>query len=125
MTPIDSKKQIRLIFTMKDISALELESWCDELLVRIADMVCEAGHKLLAINCTLAEIHVFIEMFNEQHLNDLINEIKETNINWLNRKTGIEETLEWESGFQSELYPVSQMTRIISQIHNLRGTRPV
>jgi hypothetical protein len=120
MIHINSQKHIRLVFTLKNTTAMELERWCDELIVRIADMVCEAGHRLLAINCTIADVHVFFELCNDQSLYDLICDIKETNVRWLN-EAGCDEEFEWEAGFQSEICQSTEVTQIISQIHNLRS----
>jgi len=109
---------IQAIFAVKKRTGLIQKEWKDELYKYITGIVQAHDHKLLAINGMPDHLHVFFGMRPVQSLSDLMQEMKQDSLRWINKRKFIKEKFEWQEGFGAFSYSKSQASRVITYIEN-------
>jgi REP element-mobilizing transposase RayT len=109
---------IQAIFAVKYRAGLIQNNWKDELYKYTTGIVQKQDHKLLAINGMPDHLHVFFGMRPVQSLSDLMQDIKGSSSEWINRKKFIPSKFEWQGGFGAFSYSKSQVPRVITYIKN-------
>jgi REP element-mobilizing transposase RayT len=109
---------IQSVFAVKKRIALIQPAWENRLYQYITGIVQENQHKLLAINGIPDHVHVFFGMRAHQSLSDLMQDIKGSSSEWMNKNKFLESHFEWQSGYGAFSYSKSQVANVIAYIQN-------
>jgi putative transposase len=109
---------IQMVFVVKYRDAMIGAEWEDELYKYITGIIQNYNHKVLIINGMPDHIHVFIGMRPSQALSDLMEEIKSSATDWINKKKFSKHTFAWQAGYAAFSYTKSHEKRVIEYIKN-------
>ena len=109
---------IQAIFSPYNRDCMIEPNWEEELYKYITTIIQNNGHKLIAINGTYDHIHILIGLKPHQSLSNLIQKIKTSTTNWINRTNLIKTHFSWQEGFGAFSYGHSQLNDIAQYIMN-------
>lgn len=109
---------IQSVFAVKRRIALIQPIWENRLYKYITGIIQENRHKLLAINGIPDHVHVFFGMRPHQSLSDLMQDIKGSSSEWINKNKFLVSHFEWQSGYGGFSYSKSQVAGVIAYVQN-------
>ena len=109
---------IQSVFAVKRRIALIQPIWENRLYKYITGIIQENRHKLLAINGIPDHVHVFFGMRPHQSLSYLMQDIKGSSPEWINKNKFLVSHFEWQSGYGGFSYSKSQVASIIAYVQN-------
>jgi len=112
---------IHSVFTVQNKISLIKPQWQDDLYKYITGIVQNNGHKLIAINGMPDHIHLLVGMKPNQSLSDLMQDVKGDSSKWIHEKGLIKGKFEWQAGFGSFSYSISQIDAVVKYINNQKN----
>jgi len=109
---------IQAIFVVKNRQSIIRNEWEDELFKYITGIIQNNGHKVLQINGMPDHIHVFFGMRPNQSISELLQYIKKSSTDWINKKGFLKQKFSWQAGYGAFSYAKSQVPSVINYIQN-------
>src|SRR5665647_1128370 len=109
---------IQTVFAVKYRDAIIKESWKDDLLQVIGNLINETGCKTLLVNGMEDHIHCFIGLIPSVAVSDMMQSAKARSSKWINESGLLRHRFEWQPGFGSFSYSRSHVDRVFMYIQN-------
>ena len=109
---------IQTVFAVKYRDAIINESWKDDLLQVIGNLINETGCKTLLVNGVEDHIHCFIGLIPSVAVSDMMQSAKARSSKWINESGLLRHRFEWQPGFGSFSYSRSHVDRVFRYIQN-------
>lgn len=109
---------IQTVFAVKYRDAIITESWKDDLLQVIGNLINETGCKTLLVNGVEDHIHCFIGLIPSVAVSDMMQSAKARSSKWTNESGLLRHRFEWQPGFGSFSYSRSHVDRVFRYIQN-------
>lgn len=106
-----------MVFAVSGWENLIAKEWKDEFYKYITGIVRNHGQKLLAINGVADHIHILLNIKPNIELSELVRDIKANSSRWINDKRLVRGKFQWQEGFGSFSYSLSQLDDVIGYIH--------
>lgn len=113
-----SKIYIQVIFAVEGRQNLLKEQWCTEVFKYIAGIIKGKGHKPIIVNGVEDHVHCFIGLKPFMALSDLVRDIKNNSINFINRRHFVQNKFNWQNGYGAFSYGHSQIDSVNRYILN-------
>ncbi|NLB27083.1 MAG: IS200/IS605 family transposase [Bacteroidales bacterium] len=113
-----SKAYFHLIFSPRNREALIGKNWKDKLEKYITGIIQNRKHKLLAINAQRDHIHIFIGYYLSDPIPDLVESIKTSSTNWINKNNLSPFKFGWQNGYGAFTHSNSQIDSVVKYIIN-------
>lgn len=110
--------RIHLIFSPKGRESLIPLKYKSSVEKYITGTIQKQGHKLLAINCMLDHIHIFIGQSPEQSLSLLVEKIKKASRVFIKEQKWMKFNFEWQRGYGAFSHSKSQTNAVVEYILN-------
>ena len=109
---------LQFVFAVQDRNSLIRPNWKDELYKYITGIVKSNKHKLIAINGTSNNLHVFVGYKPHQLIPDLLQGIKGSSSTWINKKGLTRGKFRWQAGYGAFSYSHSHIDNVVKYIMN-------
>lgn len=113
-----TQMHIQTIFAVSNRQSLISGKWELELYKYITGIIQNHGHKVLQINGTSDHIHIVFGMRSNQSLPNLMKNVKQDSLAWINKKGFINGRFSWQAGYGAFSYSKSDLPRVIEYIRN-------
>ncbi len=107
-----------LVFAVKNRMALVDESWENQLQKYITGIIQMHNHKLIAIGGMPDHIHIFIGYNLNQTIPKLVEEIKTSSNQWVNKNRLSYEKFSWQKGYGAFTHSHSAVASVANYIQN-------
>ena len=109
---------LQFVFAPKFRQALIRPEWEDELYRYITGIVQTNKHKLLCINGMPDHVHMLIGLRTHQSIADLIQNVKGSSSEWINKNRFLKSRFEWQAGYGAFSYTKSMVSEVAGYIGN-------
>ena len=113
-----SQIHIQAVFAVTNRESLIMKPWKDELFRYITGIIQNNGHKLLAINGMPDHVHIFFGMRPSQSLAGLMQDVKGSSSQWINKKRFVQGRFAWQEGYGAFSYGQASTKQVIAYIQN-------
>jgi len=122
-----SQIYIHIVFAVKGRENLISKNWDAKLNKYIAGIIKGKGQKPIIINGMPDHIHAFVGLNPSMAISDLVRDIKNNSINFINKNRFINGKFSWQEGFGAFSYSQSQIQNVYNyikdqEIHHKRMT---
>ena len=111
-----SQINIHIVYAVKGRQSQLSKIYRKELYKYLAGIIKNKGQKVLAINATADDIHLFISMTPDLAISDLIRDVKRFSTSFVNHKKWTRGKFYWQEGFGAFSYSNSQIPNVIKYI---------
>ncbi|OBX21691.1 MULTISPECIES: IS200/IS605 family transposase [Bizionia] len=109
---------IQTVFAVKNRQSLIQYEWEDELYKYMTGIIQNNGHKVLQVNGVSGYIHIVFGMRPVQSLSDLMKQVKQDSLRWINNKGFLKEKFSWQAGYSAFSYSKSEVSNVVNYIKN-------
>ena len=95
---------IQLVFAVQDRISLIRPAWKDELYKYMTGIIQTQKHKVIAINGPANHIHILIGYKPHQLLSELLQDIKGSSSQWINKRGFVGARFSWQEGYGAFSY---------------------
>ena len=113
-----SQIYIQTVFAVEGRQSLIRRENKEELQKYITGIIQNQQHKLLAIHCMPDHAHVFIGLRPFMSISDLMQEVKSSSTNFINRQRWFGGKFNWQEGYGAFSYGHSQIGDVTRYIEN-------
>ena len=107
-----------LVFAVQNRKALIQKSWKGRLEKYITGIVQNNGHKLIAIGAERDHIHIFIGYNLNQTIPDLVEKIKTSSNQYINKERLSYYKFSWQKGYGAFTHSHSNLSIVASYVEN-------
>ncbi|MCA1635069.1 MAG: IS200/IS605 family transposase [Acidobacteria bacterium] len=109
---------IQTVFAVSGRLSLIRKEHEEEIYKFITGIIRNDGHKLIAINGMADHVHILFGLKPDMALSDLVRDIKSNSSKFINERRFAPVKFGWQEGYGAFSYGRSQLSSIISYIHN-------
>lgn len=109
---------IQTVFAVKNRQSLIQYEWEDELYKYMTGIIQNNGHKVLQVNGMSGHVHIVFGMRPVQSLSDLMKQVKQDSLRWINNKGFLKEKFSWQAGYGAFSYSKSEVSNVVNYIKN-------
>ncbi len=108
----------QFVFAVQNRISFIQSDWKDELYKYITGIVQNNKHKLIAISGMPNHLHVFVGYKPHQLIPDLLQDIKGSSSEWINRRNLAKGKFSWQEGYGAFSYSHSHIDNVVKYIMN-------
>ena len=113
-----SQIYIQVVFAVKGRENLLQKEWRQEVFKYMTGIIRNKGQKPIIVNGVSDHAHLFIGLKPSMALSDLVRDVKNNTINFINDHNWIKSKFSWQEGYGVFSYSHSQIENVYNYILN-------